>query len=275
MSRLNFILVLLLVAAPGPSQTVRSTATEDSLFRLFERFPTLESVGKMQELNETILDFMLDKLAEPESFAYAFDSLRKRVGILTADDGQFRIFTWNVPLGPWEHEYHGLIQVYDKKDKAVQVHLLVNRITEIPDLLHTQTGCAMWPGALYYNLVMEKHRGEVIYTLMGFNFNDRWSDKKIIEVLHFDSQMIPHFGKAVFSTPAGIQHRVVFEYSGDVAMNLRYNRDMKMIVYDHLSPIEPELKDHPRFYAPDFSYDGYKYRKGMWMHQSDIDVRNR
>jgi hypothetical protein len=42
-----------------------------------------------------------------------------------------------------------------------------------------------------------------------------------------------------------------------------------------LSPIEPELAGHLRFYAPDFSYDGYKWKNGMWIHRSDIDVRNR
>ena len=275
MVRLNFLLLMLFAFCTGRSQTLVPTATEDSLYQLFERFPALTSTEDRQALNSTVLKYMQEKLADPESFVYRFDKLRKRVGILTADDGRFRIFTWNLPLSQWEHEYHGIIQVYDRKNKTVQVHLLQNRIDEIPDLLHSQTGCEMWPGALYYDMKREKHGREVIYTLMGFNFNDRWSDKKIIEVLHFDNRQNPHFGKPVFNTPEGIQHRVVFEYSGDVTMSLRYNPHLKMIVYDHLSPIEPELKDYPRFYAPDFSYDGYKYRRGMWMHRSDIDVRNR
>jgi hypothetical protein len=275
MVRLNILVAILLAAFPVCCQVPGPTATEDSLFRLFERFPALRSTGERQHLDSVILQYMQEKLAEPESFTYRFDSLRKRVGILAADDGKFRIFTWNVPLSAWEHEYHGVIQVYDDRDKTVRVHVLVDRLQDIPDLLHARTGEGMWPGALYYDLRREKHGGEVIYTLMGFNFNDRWSDKKIIDVLYFDSEMDPQFGKAVFNTPSGIQHRVVFEYSGEVAMNLRYNPDLKMIVYDHLSPIEPELKDHPRFYAPDFSYDGYKFRKGMWEHQSDVDVRNR
>ena len=197
------------------------------------------------------------------------------MGILTSRDGLFRVFTWNVPLREWEHEYHGVIQVHDRSSDSLRVHVLVNRLNDIPDLLHAQTGEDMWPGALYYDLRMEKHRKEVFYTLIGFNFNDRWSDKKIIDILHFDGDMNPIFGKPVFRTPAGMQHRVVFEYSGEVAMNLRYNPDLKMIVYDHLSPIEPELKGHPRFYAPDFTYDGYRFKRGLWEYQSEVDVRNR
>jgi hypothetical protein len=133
----------------------------------------------------------------------------------------------------------------------------------------------MWPGALYYDIRREKQGKNITYALMGYNFRDRWSDMKIIEALYFDRDKNPIFGKPVFNTPEGIQHRVIFEYSGEVAMNLRYNPDMKMIVYDHLAPIEPELSAHPRFYAPDFSYDGYRFKRGMWMHQENIDVRNR
>ncbi len=114
----------------------------------------------------------------------------------------------------------------------------------------------------------------LLYTLIGYHFNDRFSDKKIIDVLYFDKNQDAVFGKPVFNTEKGVQHRVIFEYSGEVVMTVRYNPDLKMIVYDHLSPIEPELAGHPRFYAPDFSYDGYKWKSGMWIHQSDIDVRN-
>ena len=233
------------------------------------------SVEEKQELNDSIIDYMQWSLLQPESFEYRFDSLRKRVGILNADDKQFRIFTWNIPMSAFEHEYHGIIQVYNRRENTCHVHVLLNQIRNIPDLLHTETDKDMWPGGLYYDLRRNKHGKDVMYTLIGFNFHDRYSDKKIIEVLHFDRNMNPLFGKPVFNTESGIQHRVVFEYSGEVAMNLRYNPDLKMIVYDHLSPIEPELHGHPRFYAPDFSYDGYKFRKGIWEYKADLDVRNR
>ena len=275
MVRLIIIACFFTALEPVLSQGYVPTATEDSLFLLFEQFQTLSEPEEWQEHNEVILDFMQLNLVRPESFDHRFDSLRKRAGILRAEDNAFRIFTWNIPLNAWEHEYYGIIQVYDKKDNTCRVHVLDNHLHEIPDLLHAETDKNMWPGALYYAMRKDKHGKEVIYTLMGFNFNDRWSDKKIIEVLHFDKNMNPVFGKPVFKTPEGIQHRVVFEYSGEVAMNLRYNPELKMIVYDHLAPIEPELAAHPRFYAPDFSYDGYKFKKGVWEYRADLDVRNR
>lgn len=275
MKRIVFIIALFLSASHAYPQTGYPAPLEDSLYALFEKFQLMETVEAKQELNARILNYMKEALAQPESFEYAFDSLRKRAGILKSEDNQFRIFTWNIPLSAFEHDYHGIIQVCDQRENSCTVHILRNRINDIGDLLNVQTDKEMWPGALYYDLRRNKNGREIFYTLIGFNFHDRWSDKKIIEILQFDRDMNPHFGKPVFKTPDGIQHRVMFEYSGNVAMNLRYNPDMKMIVYDHLSPIEPELKNHPRFYAPDFSYDGYKFRRGMWEHQEDLDVRNR
>jgi hypothetical protein len=275
MPRIITIVLFALAFSPGFSQTDRVNAMEDSLFLLFERFRYLETEEERKEHNARILESMSECLARPESFEYRFDSLRKRVGILQAPDNKFRLFTWNVPLSAWEHEYHGFIQVFDESDRSCRVHLLKDGTAAIPHLLHARTGKDEWPAALYYGIRRNKHGREIFYTLIGFSFNDRWSDKKIIDVLHFDREMTPFFGKPVFNTPNGLQHRIVFEYSGEVAMNLRYNEDLKMIVYDHLSPIEPELKSHPRFYAPDFSYDGYEFRKGIWEHQSDVDVRNK
>jgi hypothetical protein len=263
------------VLSPVRGQPVPSTETEDSLFALFKQFRWLESTEERQKLNADILGYMQSELSAGESFSYSFDSLRKHAGILESGDRKFRIFTWNVPLSIWEHEYHGIIQVCNGDGETCSIFILENDLHNIPDILHARTGREAWPGALYYDLRRNKHGRDVFYTLIGYNFHDRWSDMKIIEVLYFDSEGKPFFGRPVFNTADGIQHRVIFEYSGDVAMNLRYNRDMKMIVYDHLAPIEPELSGHARFYAPDFSYDGYKYRKGRWHHQEDLDVRNR
>jgi hypothetical protein len=257
------------------SQPKGPVPLEDSLYQLFQEFQVLQEPEERSRHNQDILEFMRCSLLRPETFRLRFDSLRKMAGILDSPDGLFRIFTWNIPLGPFIHEIHGVLQVKNPQENLCKIYILSDRFDSIPDLLHRETGPAEWPGALYYDIRRDKYRKEVVYTLMGYNFHDRWSDKKIIEILHFDPDTTPRFGKPVFSTPDGIQHRVIFEYSGDVAMNLRYNPDLKMIVYDHLSPIEPELEAHPRFYAPDFSYDGYKFRKGIWEYQADLDVRNR
>jgi hypothetical protein len=71
-----------------------------------------------------------------------------------------------------------------------------------------------------------------------------------------------------------IKYRVIFEYAEDVMMTIRYSPEIKMIVFDHLSPIEPAFRNNPRYYAPDSSYDGFRFNKGTWEYIADIDARN-
>jgi hypothetical protein len=297
MSRILMLLIPVFIHQSLFPQTSQIADAEASLQQLFEQVYLAESSGLKKQLNDSILREMNRILQHRESFEYPFDSLT-RIGNLRSPDNTFRLYTWNVPVSGFEHEYYGIIQYNSGRGKACRIHVLQDQKESVSDPLHLTATVENWPGALYYQVLRNKTGRNVIYTLIGFHFNDRFSDKKIIDVMYFDENGKPRFGKPVFNTENGIQHRVIFEYSGEVVMNVRYNQDMKMIVYDHLSPIEPELLDHPRFYAPDFSYDGYRFiepelldhprfyapdfsydgyrfKGGMWIHQSNIDVRNR
>jgi hypothetical protein len=59
-------------------------------------------------------------------------------------------------------------------------------------------------------------------------------------------------------------------------MNLRYNEDLGMLVFDHLASSDPrpESKGVYSLYGPDLSYDGLKFEKGYWMLYKDIDPHN-
>ena len=270
---LLFIIPVLLSHIAFP-QADPISQDETSLKKMFERLYLIESDSEKKQLNDSILQVMTLVLTSPGSFDYPFDSL-SRIGKVRSPDNAFRIFTWNVPLSGFDHEYHGIIQVGAGKKPSCPLFVLKDQSRKLEELQLTELTGENWPGALYYQVLRNKAGSNVIYTLIGYHFNDPFSDKKIIDVLYFDENQEPVFGKPVFNTENGIQHRVIFEYSGEVVMTVRYNPDLKMIVYDHLSPIEPELEGHFRFYAPDFSYDGYKWKSGMWIHQSDVDVRNR
>ena len=274
MSRLLLLLFLIFACRPAFPLTDDLMAGEAHLKGLFEQLHLAGSDAEKKNLNDSILQLMTGMLSSPAAFEYPFDSLQ-RIGKVRSPDNAFRIFTWNVPLSGFAHEYHGIIQLPAGRGSACQIFVMKGKENRLEDLVQTELSADNWPGMLYYEVLRHKAGRDIIYTLIGYHFNDRFSDKKILDVLYFNDRNEPVFGKPVFNTENGIQHRVIFEYSGEVVMTVRYNPDMKMIVYDHLSPIEPELQGHLRFYAPDFSYDGYRWKGGMWVHQSDIDVRNR
>jgi hypothetical protein len=78
----------------------------------------------------------------------------------------------------------------------------------------------------------------------------------------------------VFDGNGKTRDRVVFEYTRQVSMLLRYVPDQDLIVFDHLAPPDPKLKDQRDTYGPDLTYDGYKLRNGRWVYVENLDMRN-
>ena len=73
---------------------------------------------------------------------------------------------------------------------------------------------------------------------------------------------------------ATARDRIVFEYSSEVAMTLRYDENLGKIVFDHLAPLHPIYHEVYQFYGPDGSYDAFEFREGIWVKQEDVDARN-
>ena len=63
----------------------------------------------------------------------------------------------------------------------------------------------------------------MIYTLLGWEGKNRTEMQKIIEVLSFDNNYLPHFGETIFNKyKDGQNKRVIFRYSPLATMALRY-----------------------------------------------------
>ena len=248
---------------------------ELNLYSQYEWLYTTQEDDQRRLLNDSILSSFESVLSSYESFDYAFDSL-KRTGRKYSPDKKFRIITWNIPWQDGSHTYYGFIQLPLKKEKRCEVIHIIDQSDEIEDPENSELFAGTWYGVLYYDILLNKYSRQKYYTLLGFDFNDRYSNKKVIDVLTFDNGM-PFFGKPIFEPEKGgdRQHRLIYEFAPDVVMALRYDPRFKMIVLEHLSPIEPVFEGNYKFYAPDFSYDGYRWKKGIWRYQPEIDVRNK
>jgi hypothetical protein len=109
--------------------------------------------------------------------------------------------------------------------------------------------------------------------LLGWKGNNVKSTKKVIEVLSFNNDK-PVLGMSVFDGNGKARKRVVFEYTRQASMLLHYNPDQNLIVFDHLSPPDPKLKNQKDSYGPDLSYDGYRQKNGRWIYVDNLDMRN-
>jgi hypothetical protein len=217
---------------------------------------------------------LVEALKVKDSYSYPFDSLRGYISILNAPDNSFRIFTWQLYRDNGSYRYYGAIQknnleklelfpLFDFTDS-----LLAKENTKLTELKLNNNE---WIGALYYNIVEKKVKKQTYYFLFGYDGNDLWSNKKLIEVLSFEKGK-PVFGAPLLQVPNKDEylHRFVMQYRKDAVVSLNYNEEEKMIIIDHLIAPEERLSDLQFTFLPDGSYSGYKWKKGKWQYVPKI-----
>jgi len=188
-----------------------------------------------------------------------------------APDGKFRLITWNVPHADGSHRFEGLLLVQDKKRRVL--YELRDMTGKIPSPTSAVLGPDNWYGALYYEVVLVKKGAKTYYTLLGWKGYNKVETRKVIDVLGFKGP-VPQFGAPLFGEGRLKQQRVVFGYSFQVSMSLKWDDARQRIVCDHLGPTRQDLEGQWAFYGPDLSYDAYVWDKGRWVHQRDIDARD-
>jgi hypothetical protein len=210
------------------------------------------------------------------SYDYPFDSL-KSVSILKSPDNLFRIFTWNLVLANESFKYFGVIQMNPEMTAKFKdtfnlrpIYPLIDRSDKIRNPLDTTVSNEHWYGCTYYKIVLTKEKKRTWYTLIGWDGNNKMSNKKIVDVLYFEANM-PRFGAPVFDLKKKKPYkRLVFEFNNDATMLLRYEEKKKMITYENLAPPRAQDYGHPETYLPDGSYDVLLWKKGVWEKQPGI-----
>ena len=199
------------------------------------------------------------------SFYYPFDSLIS-IAKVVPRDSTFKIFTWQLVINGDIIRQHGAIQM-NTPDGSLKLFPLIDKTDLINHIDDTVTSNRAWIGALYYKIIEEKAFGKNYYTLLGFDDNNMVSDRKFIDVLTFkDGQ--PVFGAHIFSFQGGLHNsidRYVMEYKKNASPKLSFDKNMDIIIYEHLisETGEPQKK---YTYIPDGDYEGLKWKDGKWVH---------
>lgn len=201
------------------------------------------------------------------SFYYPFDSLLSIAKVIPPDSS-FKIFTWQIIIGPEVIRQHGAIQM-KTSDGSLKLFPLIDKTDLINNIDDTITSNRAWIGALYYKIIEEKSFGKKVYTLLGFDDNNLNSDRKFIEILTFQNGE-PVFGGPYFSFQDNNLKkksiaRYVMEYKKNAGPRLTFDNDMNIILYEHLisETGEPQKK---YTYIPDGDYEGLKWTDGKWVH---------
>lgn len=210
-------------------------------------------------------------LKTPHSFYYPFDSL-ETISKLYAPDSTFKIFTWQLVINDNVIRQHGAIQMRTY-DGSLKLYPLIDKSDVTINQVDTVANNRGWIGAVYYNIIQKKSANKNYYTLLGYDENNIRSNRKIIEVLNFDTDE-PVFGgryfsfeeDSVFKTSIG---RYIMEYKKSYGPKLNYDKEMDMIVVEHLvsESNEPNKK---WTLVGDGDYEGFKWKNGKWVHVEKI-----
>jgi hypothetical protein len=279
------ILSISLSAQKNLSGNAAAVADEQMLKSICNNLFKAKNDADKKKYNQELLINFERVLNQPNSFDIPFDSLKRDMAILVSPDNKFRIINWNIEKDDKTYEYFGFIQEkYEavqkkglfrkKKEQAVQLYPLIDKSAEIRNPDNAITDNKKWFGMLYYKIILKKTKSQTYYTLLGYDMNDRYSKKKIIDVLTFDNNGAPRFGADIFVMEKKYPKRVIFEYAATCNMSLRYNAQKDSIVFDHLAPTQPQLEGQYQYYCTDLSYDGFGFKRGKWNYGTDLNATN-
>lgn len=213
---------------------------------------------------------------------YSFDSI-KEASIIFPKNKKFKLITWNLNKDDGAHTYFGYLIVNNSKRlkksflnyttiSEFEVFKLRDHSIDVKSPENYIGGPDKWFGMLYTQII----ECDGFYTLIGWDGNSKLTKRKFIDVLYFKSDGEPIFGKDIFKIPKKSPKRLMFEYSSEVSMSLKYIERKKQIVYSHLASREDGafLEGMFQFYGPDGSFDALELKKDRWVTVEDVDVRN-
>jgi hypothetical protein len=220
--------------------------------------------------NEKFKSALKELIQKNGSFDYQFDSL-KTISILKAH--QLKIYNWTIPLNDGVFEYFAFLQVKEDKDNFIIIEL-TDKSDEIKTPETKLLTAKNWYGALYYKIIYDKKLGENYYTVLGWDGNNNLSNKKIIDVINIGNNGMVKIGAPIFKYKSKTQKRVIFEYSKEFVMSLRYHQNEEIIIFDHLVPASSHLKGVYEYYGPSLEmFDAFRLNKGKWIYEEDIDAK--
>lgn len=219
--------------------------------------------------NDSLVEEMHQYFTDASSFDQEFTL--KSAAVINSSDKKVRLINWNLPFENGTHQYFGFVQYNDKSGyKYFQLIDISDSIAISENKTYTSNA---WPGALYYELISVKKRKNSYYVLLGWDGNDRLTTKKVIDCMYFSKGKLL-FGADIFKLEKGFKKRMVFEYSAEYTITLRYEEENKTIVFEHLDCEDPKFKGSYEYYGPDGSYDALIIKKGKLNYEPYYDARN-
>jgi len=272
----DFLLYFIIIVAISINSVKGQAPVNDAPYVLEKLFSRLLrnyiDIDRLR-INDSIR-FIIDSYVKSDTvFNHRFKNLRF-LGQITSPDSLLKIVTWNLVLGSSQSRYFCYFIRKTEPGKENRIYRLATTYRKEPvktDTIYTEPD---WYGALYYDIKPYIINDRKYWILLGIDYGNPSISRKIIEVLSFTPDASIIFGKKWFASGEKIKFREVFEYASSGMMSLRFSSDTS-IVFDHLVPFSPALKDNRQYYGSDYSFDAYNFENGLWRFKINVDARNK
>lgn len=288
----NILIVLLLVTVVPTAAGQNKARMQQLQQQLSDKLEMVSGAATDNErylASEEAVQLLTQALQEEHSEKWRW-SLPDVASVLSAPDGNFRIFTWAVIRDDGEFECFGAVQYYDEKEEEYTFQVLNDKSEEIMNREESTLSPDKWMGAVYQELIQTSAGGRTCYTLLGWNGVDNITDRKIIEPVMIRNGKV-QFGAPVFRRERN-QRRVILEYANNAMVNLGYEeqfiREVKrervkvkgsnryrtvetyedhkerMIIFDEVAPQVPGMDGIFHYYMPSGNELAYTFVDGKW-----------
>lgn len=207
---------------------------ESELAFLADVMVNAQNAGHRKKAFDRFYPLFVEAINQENSFDFPFDSLIW-ISKQQPENKRFRIFTGIIDAGR-EFIHFGVLQMANG-----QVFELKDRFASTDDWEFSISDEKEWLGALYYDLKVDENKEGEHYLLFGLHKFTPSENGKLVDVLSFDPQGKPVFGKEIFRREYPdsrdiIKTRIILKYDQSSYVGLHFNPSLNMIVHDHLIP---------------------------------------
>ena len=245
----------------------------ESLQELFEGIMGTKDNEERIRLNDSIINIIEKYVESEEVLKHKFTDIRY-LGQILSPDSKLKIITWNLVLTDGTNKYFCYIIRKGRRRDPNRVYKLTGVNMDEPAGTDRTYTAEDWYGALYYDVRPFRHKRNTYYVLLGLDHTNLNISTKLIDVLTFTDDGRIIFGKDFFSREGERKYRELLCYSADAVVTLRFNK-RKSIIFSHLIPASQFRQDTQGYYVPEFSFDGYFLKKGMWIFEENIEQKMR
>lgn len=249
----------------------QDTLTLPALINQIQRGNT-DSIREMANLD--FQSRIVDSLKTPNSFNRSFQEF-KNVSVVTSDDKLFKIFSWTFPNFSGDRYYYfGFIQYRKNLSDSIQLFSLIDSTSTISKPESEKLKSNKWLGSVYYSINTIKYQGKYYYILLGWKGFNQQQTKKVIEVCYIENNEV-RFGFPLLKIGSVYKNRIIFSYTSQATMSLKFEKGGKKIVFDHIN--SPKNKSDVEVISqtgPDGTYDSFLLTKGRYILEKDVDARS-